>query len=910
MRPITLLAIVILCCSSAHGAQRVIKEWDFTKASDALGWVPAEPVDVFRVENGVFVTAPGPGVPKMESPLFEIEAAPWQFVEIEMKSDTGGAAWVYYSNTTEEPYHGFRPGLYSTFEVTGDSQFHTYTVYPFWQKLGKITHIRVDPPGKRVELRAIRIVAASVAPPSKQTTWDFRNSDQGWTPVSARTQAIAGGIELSGTREAVFFSPPLEVNANDALWATVRLSSSTEQIVLFRWASDGTQGLQSAAVAVKGDGQVHTYPVDLSKAYGWSGKIMAVGITPTDAADAAKVKLEMVAVGSAIVGPPEVRVARFSAAAPFIRAGDKVKLILEARNDGGQPAKELAGSVTLPSGTGSKTLPLQRAANLKPGEVKRFEWETTAGCEGTLTAVARVRAVGLDGEERMIRLPVYPKLDSSKVKVTKQVPAPEPADTGEYMVGAYYFPGWHTYERWSVLNDFPERHPVLGYYCEGHPEVADWHIKWALDHGISYFIYDWYWTKGTRQLEHALHEGLFKSEYGDRMKFCLLWANHNPDGTSSVQDCEDVTRYWIENYFKRPNYLKINGKNVVVIFSAYRLTHDMGSEAVKTAFDKMRKMCEDAGVGGLYLVGCSYPGADRIKPLLAEGYDALSGYNYPAAGNKGQRVAPYEWMVDAYKDWWGQIADASSVPYIPVCEPGWDSRPWHGLNGLVRTGKTPALWTKMLQNAKAFVDDPNRKKPEGRKLVFLEAWNEFGEGDYIEPHAEYGFDYLESVREVFAPKSKPPVIVTPRDVGLGPYALTDPGPKTCWDFSKVADRNWAAGNMDRVSYEGGVMSGVALNRDPILYGPKVRIDTAKITRIEIKMKMDKADFGQIFFADDFHNMDQDKSVKFDLIGDGQFHVYEVDMSKNRWWTGDVRAIRIDPNGIEGSKIEVAYIRLK
>jgi hypothetical protein len=846
----------------------------------------------------------------MESPLFDIEATPWQFVEIDMKSDTGGTGLLYYSNTTEEPYHGFRGNQHSTFATVGDGQFHTYKVYPFWQKLGRITHIRVDPPGKHVQVRAIRIVAASTPEPVKDTTWNFSQPDQKWTAVNLQAKAVKGGIEVNGTSEGTLVSPPIDVNSNDATWVTVRLSSKDEQVVSFRWATDKADGLQSTPLFVRGDDAIHSYTIEMSKIAGWSGRVLTVGITPTDASEAAKITLEMVALGDAPVGPPELTITRFSAAEPFIRVGDKVRLVLEARNDGGHPAKELAAGVTLPSGTRSNTMPLKRAARLAPGERKQFEWETTATEEGTLTAVARVNAVGVLGDERMIRLPVYPKLDKSKIKAEKQVPAPTPADTGEYMVGAYYFPGWNTYERWAVLNDFAERMPVLGYYCEGHPEVADWHVKWALDHGISYFIYDWYWTKGIRYLEHALHEGLFKSKYGDRMKFCLLWANHNPDGTSSPQDCEDVTKYWIENYFKRPNYLKINGKNVVVIFSTYRLTQDMGSEAVKTSFDKMRKMCEDAGVGGLYIVGCSYPGADRIKPLMAEGYDALSGYNYPSAGNKGRRIAPYEWMVDGYKEWWGQIADASTVPYIPVCEPGWDSRPWHGANGSVRTGKSPALWTKMLQNAKAFVDDPARKKAEGKKLVFLEAWNEFGEGDYIEPHAEYGFDYLEAVREVFAPNSRPPVIVTPRDVGLGPYALTDPGQKTYWDFGKVEDRNWSAGNMDKVSHDGGVLSGVALNGDPILYGPRIKIDAAKISKIEIKMKMDKADFGQVFFADHFHNMDQDKSVRFDVVGDGQFHVYEVDMSKNAWWRGEVGAIRIDPNGIEGSRIEVAYIRLK
>jgi hypothetical protein len=909
MRTLTLIAIVVCLCGSAHGADRIVMEWDFAKASDNLGWIPADHVDLFRVENGVFVTAPGPGSPKMESPLFDLQATPWQYVEIEMQSDSDGTGYLYYSNTSDEPYHGFRSDQYVTFEAVRGDSFRTYVVYPYWQKQGKITHIRLDPPQNHVRIRAIRIVAAAPAKPQTATSWTFKDSRQDWSARQVEVSTAKSSVELQGSSSSVFISPPIDVSANDSLCATIRLASDAERTVLFRWVSDNVQGLQSTPVRVRGDGQVHSYPLELSKMSGWKGRILAVGITPTDSTDPEKIKLESVALDSRPVGPPEIRMTRLHADKPFIRVGDKIRLVVEALNEGGRPAKELAGNLTLPSGTGAKTLPTKRVALLEPGQTQRFEWEVTAQTEGTLTAVSRVSAVGLDGDEKLIRLPVYPKLDKS-IKADKQIPAPVPANTGDYLVGSYYFPGWNTYSRWAVLNDFPERHPVLGYYREGDPEVADWHVKWALDHGISFFIYDWYWDRGQRQLEHALHDGLFKSKFGDKMKFCLLWANHNPDDTASAEDLEKITQYWIDNYFKRPNYLKINGKNVMVIFSTYRLTKDMGSDAVKSSFIKMRKMCEDAGVGGLYIVGCTYPGPDRVKTLLAEGYDAMTGYNYPAAGNKGQRVAPYEWMVEGYKEWWGQIADASSLPYIPVCEPGWDSRPWHGMNNLVRTGKSPVLWQKMLENAKDYVDDPNRKKPEGKKLVFLEAWNEFGEGDYIEPHAEFGFDYLEAVREVFAPKSKPPLIVTPPDVGLGPYALTDPGVKTHWDFSKPEDRNWTAGNMNDVSYSSGVLSAVAANTDPIFYAPPTVVDASKHKIIEVRMKMDKGDFGEVFFADRFENMDQEKSVKFDVTADGEFHVYQVNMAQNPYWRGKVTAIRIDPNGIEGSKVEVACIKLR
>jgi hypothetical protein len=104
-------------------------------------------------------------------------------------------------------------------------------------------------------------------------------------------------------------------------------------------------------------------------------------------------------------------------------------------------------------------------------------------------------------------------------------------------------------------------------------------------------------------------------------------------------------------------------------------------------------------------------------------------------------------MVEGYKDLWNQISDMSKIPYIPLCEAGWDSRPWHGPGARVRTGKSPELFGKMLSNAKDYNNAPKRKLPEGQKLVFIEAWNEFGEGDYIEPNAGDGFGAARQVAQ-------------------------------------------------------------------------------------------------------------------------------------------------------------------
>ena len=906
-----LVMLVVLCLSlvgPCFAADSALAEWSFSKASDAQGWTSAGGTIGVNDADGA-LTISGTEC-RLISPLFDIKATPWQFVEIEMKTDKSADAILFYSNTTEEPYGGFRGGLQTSFRVAGDGQYHTYTVLPWWQSQGKIIHIRIDPPGGNSAVKAVRVIGWE---PDKAgaTNWKFANTNAGWRAFGLSGQpAVASCWSILGSREGVVLSPAIDVAATDAPWLNLRVLSRSAHTLLFRWICADRDGLQSLPIEVKGDGEVHNYNVDLSKVGGWSGRILGVGLTPTDSTDPSRVSIESVALARAPGGPAEIKITSLGLADPFTRAGSKARIVLEFTNTGGADAQFITATLTLTIGGKPKKLTMQVAKSLAPGKTVHFEWEETFGSAGTVLAAANAGAKFAPTDQKQAQLRIYPKLDKAAVKGLKYVPEPKAADTGKYLVGCYNFPGWRDYGAWSVLNDYPERKPILGYYHDGNPEVADWQINWALEHGIKFLIYDWYWSRGGRHLEEGLNDGFLKSKYQDKMKFCLLWANHNGPGSHSEADMMNVTKYWIDNYFKRPNYLKLGGKNVVVIFNPNGITGDMGQDGAKAAFAKMNKLCEDSGVGGLYLIACAGPSKDQIATIAAEGYGAISGYNYPGAGDRGQNVAPYSWMVDAYKDIWNQIDNMSSIPYIPLCEAGWDSRPWHGPGARVRTGKSAELWQKMLSNAKAYDDDPGHKLPDGKKLVFIEAWNEYGEGDYIEPTAGDGFSYLEAVRNVFAPKSKQPTIITPKDIGMGPYELPVPVIRTSWDFSKPDERVWTPNGFTALTYDGGVLRTVATGDDPNVSALWAEIDAAKFKTLEIKMKTDKPSDGQLFFTGKQGGLNEDKSVKFRLIPDGQFHNYTVDMAANASWKGTITSLRFDPTSVSGAKIEIAYISFK
>jgi len=359
------------------------------------------------------------------------------------------------------------------------------------------------------------------------------------------------------------------------------------------------------------------------------------------------------------------------------------------------------------------------------------------------------------------------------------VPAPQPVSTRPYQIGAYYFPGWPDYDRWKVLDEFPERVPLLGYYREGDPAVMDWHIKWALEHGISFFVFDWYWERGRRDLEHALHDGYLKARFRNLLPFCLLWANHNQPGSSSEEDLLAVLDYWIEHYLRRPEYFTIDGRPVVIIFSSRRLSEDLGSDGVKRAFVKMRERARAQGLPGLYLVAVTGPSnlpfREHVRRQKDEGYDATTGYNYPRAGmDHSAFVAAYDSMIYGYWAIWTLVAEMGIIDHIPVTDPGWDARPWHGWKALVRTDRAPSKFQRMLANARAYVD---RYPLSGnRRIVLVEAWNEFGEGEAIEPHCEWGFGYLEAVRDVFAVPDRWPGPLTPQNLGRTvPQVVCPPG---------------------------------------------------------------------------------------------------------------------------------------
>ena len=349
------------------------------------------------------------------------------------------------------------------------------------------------------------------------------------------------------------------------------------------------------------------------------------------------------------------------------------------------------------------------------------------------------------------------------------IPDPVPAPT-DLLIGAHHCPLWEADrpEMWTQIRKHMERVPALGFYAQESPEVSDWETKWAVEHGISFFIYCWYRTSQggpvRQRFGSAIHEGLLKSRHAGKMKFTIMWENQSR-GTSGVADEADLMKnllpFWIDTYFKHPSYLQVDNKPVLFIYRPEFLIDDLGGvDKVVQAFDKMRQACRAAGFDGLTLLG-EYRGLDpnHLRLMKSLSLDYTFAYCWYVGNNPTPAQA-----IAAQMDYIQRTEALEILPQVVTVSQAWSG--WHDEGSIWKI--PPTEFTELLTRAKAFVGGLPKTKLSGRMLL-LDNWNEWGEGHYIAPYTEYGFGYLDAVRRVFSPNAGPHDDLIPEDLAMGPY---------------------------------------------------------------------------------------------------------------------------------------------
>lgn len=365
----------------------------------------------------------------------------------------------------------------------------------------------------------------------------------------------------------------------------------------------------------------------------------------------------------------------------------------------------------------------------------------------------------------------------------------------QYDVAAYVWPAYTGDEprtrmfwkegigEWqSVKNSAPKgngyhwsRKPLWGYENEADPRVMEKQIEQASSHGVNLFIYDWYWYDGRPFLEQCLDNGFLGAQNNGKMKFYLMWANHDANnywnidlsdnhgdtviwkGSVEKSGFETVVRRVIEKYFERPNYYKINGCPVFMIYDINNLISGLGGiESTRRALEWFREQTRNAGFPDLHLQltvwgehAVNLSGFDSnmkgstkdVVTLL--GFDSVTHYQFVHFTNIDRDYQ--EILPDVEKEW-ARIESEYPVPYFPHISCGWDNNPRFRTfrYGIVKNN-TPESFRKGLEMAKAYLD----RHPEYPPLVTVNSWNEWTETSYLEPDDLYGYGYLEQIRSVF-----------------------------------------------------------------------------------------------------------------------------------------------------------------
>jgi hypothetical protein len=192
---------------------------------------------------------------------------------------------------------------------------------------------------------------------------------------------------------------------------------------------------------------------------------------------------------------------------------------------------------------------------------------------------------------------------------------------------------------WDCVSPYEEITPVLGYYDEGLPEVADWETKMLVEHGFDFQHYCWYLGNGAsvikepRLTDAALHDGYFNSKYSNMIDFMLMWENNATANCKNFDDFKNhIWDYWCDWYFSDSRYMTIDNKPVLTIYQVPKFITNMGGEAgAKDAIAFMDEEIKKLGFDGMIIIGCvrvDNTDAATLQKYKDMGFDGYICYTF------------------------------------------------------------------------------------------------------------------------------------------------------------------------------------------------------------------------------------------------------------------------------------------
>ena len=303
----------------------------------------------------------------------------------------------------------------------------------------------------------------------------------------------------------------------------------------------------------------------------------------------------------------------------------------------------------------------------------------------------------------------------------------------------------------------------LGFYDLRMPEIRKKQVELAKQAGVTGFCYYHYWFgNGEQELELPFNQVVESGE--PDFPFCLCWANEtwsrkfwNKDGNVSekkdlavqkylgVED--DITHFYsLLSAFKDKRYIRVDGK---LLFMIYR---PLAFKDISKFIILWNRLAKENGLEGFHFVGYSLKVNEEYHLLKELGFDSVCSCRL---GNTSKRnlfwlfrraisiftkipiIIPYKKIAPKLI----QDFEREHVDVYPTMLPNWDHTPRSGCNGYLYSNCEPQIFEKHALDVLSAITE----KPTKHRICFLKSWNEWGEGNYMEPDLKFGHGYIDAL---------------------------------------------------------------------------------------------------------------------------------------------------------------------
>jgi lipopolysaccharide biosynthesis protein len=305
----------------------------------------------------------------------------------------------------------------------------------------------------------------------------------------------------------------------------------------------------------------------------------------------------------------------------------------------------------------------------------------------------------------------------------------------------------------------------LGFYDLRVPEVREEQARLAREAGIEGFCYWHYWFSGHELMERPFWEVVESGK--PNFPFCIGWANEtwksklwNKDGSlaegtkvlieQTYSEADDIAHFYrMLPAFRDRRYICVDGKPLVFIHQG----EDLPEHTIRI----WNRLAKENGLNGIHFVGrikTAKNSEEKKAILINKGFDAVTVARLGTSSLKEtifDKIVRKSWQffryygcchLISYKKELKTLCDPlfdSSEDVYPGLYPNWDHSPRSGRNGFIIIGSTPELFKIHVEQVLNTVSG----KQEEHRIVFAKSWNEWGEGNYLEPDQKFGKGYLE-----------------------------------------------------------------------------------------------------------------------------------------------------------------------